>query len=92
MQEKIKVIIADTQFLITESVRILLAEDGRFQIEKITDNLYSLEKTLKALEVQLLIPAFVNPFNSSFFTLSVKINIFKLGFPVLIFFRSSMLS
>ena len=47
-KDKIKIVIADTQFLIIEALKALFAENDRFLVVATIDNIYELRKILEA--------------------------------------------
>jgi DNA-binding NarL/FixJ family response regulator len=54
-ENPVKVLIADNQFLITESLMHILQKDGQFKVIKVISNKHELLKALKLEKVSLLI-------------------------------------
>jgi DNA-binding NarL/FixJ family response regulator len=52
---QISVIIADNQFLITESLNTILEKDGNFKVRKVVTNKHDLTKAIKSEKISLLI-------------------------------------
>jgi DNA-binding NarL/FixJ family response regulator len=50
-----QVLVADSQFLITESLRYILKRKGQFIVKKVVTEKYELVKTLKKDDISLLI-------------------------------------